>query len=150
MSAPAKKAPAKRAAAKRSPRAAKPTEPEAPDPADEDPADDGPIIIGKRRRDSDAPVEMETIFILKGVEYQIPKNPSAALVLSWFLDRQKAGAAAANANMGIELLGEESLRALAAAPEVEPEDLYKVFEKIGKVFFDSENFRKIMEAPDPS
>lgn len=165
MSAPTKKTASGKAAVKRSPRAAKP----APSPVDEpqltdedlealtdDQADElapgeiRPVIIGKRGRRGDAPVEMVTLLELDDVPYQIPRNPSAALVLSWLLDVQKLGTQQANFNMGIELLGEQTLAALRTNPEVEPEDLAQIFSNIGVVFFTSENYRKVMEAPDPS
>jgi hypothetical protein len=158
-------APTKKAAVKRSPRAAKPT-PKVAEPAlteedlealTGDQADDElaegeirPVIIGKRGRRGDAPVEMVTLFELDDVPYQIPRNPSAALVLSWMLDVRKVGLGSANEAVGVTLLGEVPLRALAASPEVEPEDLQQIFQNIGTVFFTSENYKKIMGAPDPS
>lgn len=158
MSAPTKKTPAKR-----SPRATKPA-PVEPQLSEEELAaladgqDDGklaageirPVIIGKRGRRGVAAVEMVTLFELDDVPYQIPRNPSAALVLSWLLDVQKLGSGEANQRMAVELLGEEPLRALAASPEVQPEDLADIFENIGTVFFSSDNFSKVMAAPDPS
>lgn len=162
MSAPTKKAPG-RAAVKRSPKAAAKPAPvpelseedlaALSDPADEEELALGeirPVVIGKRGRRGDAPVEMVTLFELDDVPYQIPRNPSAALVLSWLLDVQKLGRDLANQRVGVELLGEAPLRALASSPEVEPEDLFEIFQNIGVVFFSSENYRKVMAAPDPS
>lgn len=157
-------APTKKTAVKRSPRAAAKPAPVEPQLTDEDLAalaggqDDvelaageiRPVIIGKRGRRGEAAVEMVTLFELDDVPYQIPRNPSAALVLSWLLDVQELGRDLAAQRMGIELLGEGPLRALAASPEVQPEDLFDIFENIGTVFFSSENYRKVMAAPDPS
>lgn len=159
MSAPTKKTPAKR-----SPRAAaKPTPPPAPELTDEglvaltkesddepQPGEVRPVLIGKRGRRGNAPVELVTIFEVDDVEYGIPKNPSAALVLSWLLDVQQLGLSQANAKLGMELLGEAPFAALKASPDLEPDDLRQIFENIGIVFFASENYRKIMEAPNPS
>lgn len=163
MGAPMKKAAAKTSTVKRSPRAAKPdAEPQLTDEelaaltdgqaGDQElaPGEIRPVIIGKRGRRGDAPVQMVTLFELDDVPYQIPRNPSAALVLSWMLDVQKHGMAEASQRVGVTLLGEGPLRALSASPEVEPEDLFEIFENIGVVFFTSENYRKITAAPDPS
>lgn len=166
MPAPARKAPAKRAAAKK-PATAKvadtyvgPAEAEelsdqdlaalADEPADPEPGEVQPVIIGKRGRRGNAPVQMVTIFEVDDVPYQIPRNPSAALVLSWLFDTQKVGRPQANVNMALELLGEAPFSALKRSPDTEPEDLNGIFENIGIVFFASENYRKIMAAPDPS
>jgi hypothetical protein len=162
-----KKTPAKKAAAgtRRSPRAAKPAA--TPDPAHvtdadlreliEDPSEEPlapgevrPVIIGKRGRRGDEAVQLVTIFEVDDVEYGIPKNPSAALVLSWLLDVQEMGVQQASGKLGLELLGEAPFAALKASPDLEPEDLRQIFENIGTVFFASENYRKIMAAPDPS
>ncbi|TFV90387.1 hypothetical protein [Blastococcus sp. CT_GayMR16] len=165
MSTPAvKKTTVKKTAVKRSPRAAKPTAGASTAISEEEfaalredlgeqelaPGEIRPVIIGKRGRRGDVPVAMVTLFELDDVPYQIPRNPSAALVLSWLLDAQKAGTANANFKMGVELLGEEPLNALKASPEVEPEDLADIFSNIGTVFFSSENYQKVMAAPDPS
>jgi hypothetical protein len=156
MSAPTKKAPAKR-----SPRAAKPAETPVEitdedlaelteEPDEPQPGEVRPVVIGKRGRRGDAPVELVTIFEVDDVEYGIPKNPSAALVLSWLLDVQQLGLGDANARLGMTLLGPAPFEALKAAPDLEPEDLRQIFENIGIVFFASENYRKIVEAPNPS
>lgn len=171
MTAPAKK-PAKRAAAKK-PRAAKPAavEPDVPDVeslSEEELAElaaepengregpigeDGqirPVQIGKRGRKGEAEVEMTTIFELDGVAYQIPKNPSPALVLRWMHDIRKHGQLAAIEKMAFTLLGETAMEALAASPEVEPEDVADVFTIVGHVFFESATYRKLMAAANPS
>lgn len=157
---PRKRATPAKAPVKRSPRAAKPTP--APEITDEDlvalteepeepqPGEIRPVVIGKRGRRGGAPVALVTIFEVDDVEYGIPKNPSAALVLSWLFDVQQLGMQQANTKMGMELLGERPFAALKASPDTEPEDLRQIFENIGTVFFASENYRKIMEAPNPS
>lgn len=162
MSAPTKRTAAKKAPAKRSPRAAKSTKAPEPQITDEDlvalteepeepqPGEVQPVVIGKRGRRGDTPVELVTIFEVDDVAYGIPKNPSAALVLSWLLDVQQLGMQQANTKLGMELLGEAPFEALKASPDLEPEDLQQIFENIGIVFFASENYRKIMEAPNPS
>lgn len=157
MAAPTKKAPAKKPTAKAPAKPATPTEPSdeelaalAEEPAELEPGEIRPVIIGKRGRRGDAPVEMVTIFEVDDVPYQIPRNPSAALVLSWLFDAQKVGRKQANVNMALELLGEAPFAALKRSPDTEPEDLNLIFYNIGVVFFASENYRMIMEAPDPS
>lgn len=156
-------APTKKAAAKKSPRAAKPeaaaTEPELSDKELADlavaaaPPREGeirPVVIGKRGRRGDTEVQMVTLFELGDVEHKIPRNPSAALVLRWMLDTQEHGQHMAAQNMALTLLGRSALDELAADPEVEPEDIADIFTNIGTVFFTSDNYRKIMEASDPS
>lgn len=151
MGAPAKKAAPKKAPARRSPRAAaKPVDPQpAAEEAELEPGEIRPVVIGKRALD-ERPVQMVTIFEIDGVPYQIPRNPSAALVLSWMRDVQQSGMKTASANIGFKLLGEKPFAALENAPETRPEDLHGIFENIGIVFFTSENYRQIMAAPDPS
>lgn len=162
MSAPTKRAPVKKAAVKRSPRAAKPApvEPELTDadlqaltddqPDELAPGEIRPVVIGKRGRRGDVPVEMVAIFELNDVPYEIPRNPSAALVLRWMLDTREHGSQVAAETMALTLLGRDALDALAASPEVEPEDVRDIFDNLGAVFFTSDNYRKILAAPDPS
>lgn len=164
MSAPTKRAAAKKAAVKRSPRAAAAKAPDVePALSDEDldaltddvdaplaPGEIRPVIIGKRGRRGDAPVQMVTLFELDGVQHQMPRNPSAALVLQWILDVQAMGERTAAFNMGVTLLGQQALDNLKSSPEVEVEDIADIFTNIGIVFFTSENYRKVMAAPDPS
>lgn len=109
-----------------------------------------PVIIGKRGRRGDTAVQMVTLFELDDVPHQIPRNPSAALVLRWMLDTEEHGQAGAALRMGITLLGKDALDKLAASPEVEVEDLSEIFTAIGEIFFTSDNWRKIQAAPDPS
>lgn len=175
MTAPAKKSAAKKPAAKRSPRAAKPAEqvePELPELSElseeelaalaADPAEDTdkgpigsdgeirPVKIGKRGRKGAPEVEMTTIFEIDDVPFQIPKNPSPALVLRWMHDMRKHGQLVAVEKMCFTLLGDEAMDALASDPEVEAEDVANVFTIVGHIFFESSTYKKLMASANPS
>lgn len=163
MSAPTRKPSAKKPAVKRSPRAAKPT-PEVLDeelteeelaelaekPAEDDDGEIRPVVIGKRGRKGDTKGELTTIFELDEVKYQIPKEPSPALALRFLRDLSRHGRLVAVERMAFTLLGENALEALAASPDVEIEDVADVFTIVGRIFFESETYRKLMAATDPS
>jgi hypothetical protein len=148
VSAPTK--PAKKPAAKKSPRAARPA-PSAAEPeiTDEEEGLGDPVVIGTPGP-GDAPVETVPVTVVGGVEYRIPRNPSAGLVLSWMLDIEEHGAARAALRMAGTLLGKETMAALARSPQVTPDHIEKIFGRIAEVFFNSDNYRKIVEAADPS
>lgn len=97
--------------------------------------DDGsinPVEIGKRGR---TPNPMVTLFVLDGVEYQVPSKPSPALMQRWLRDVRKKGASAATAMLLDTMLGEEALDALAESTEVDEEDMLGIYTALTHLAF---------------
>jgi hypothetical protein len=100
-------------------------------------AEDGtirPVEIGKRGR---TPNEMVTIFVLDGVDYQIPSQPSPAVLIKFMREsrNKKIGAAQAVENLLLNLLGQDALDALAESPEVTEADVGDVLTIVGHIGF---------------
>lgn len=110
--------------------------------------DDGevrPVIIGKGRR-GDQPLEQVKIFEIDGVDYHIPKEPSAGLVIQYLIDIRERGRAIAVESVALTLLGRENMAALAATPEVAADDVSEVFRNVGMVFFGSQTYNAIIDS----
>lgn len=113
-------------------------------PVDED-GNVRPVQIGQRGR---VPNEMVTIFVLDGVEYQIPSRPSAAVLIKFQRSLRKRGQDQAVWDLLLDLLGQDALDALAESPEVTAEDVGDVFAIVAHIAFGA--VKKLREAADPS
>lgn len=119
-----------------------PEDPFAPFRGEDGPiAEDGsirPVKMGKTAR------EMVDVFELDGKMYRVPKRINPMLTMRWQREARTVGQYAATENLLLTLLGQDAVDALAESPEVDEEDIAKVFAIVGHLAFGTA--QKVQEA----
>lgn len=93
-----------------------------------------PVIIG--RTGSSGPEKVH-IFSIDDVDYHIPKNPNAAVMLTFLREARskRVGQDLAVMNAMVTMLGQDAMDALMESQDVSDEDCAKVFTIVAHILF---------------